>query len=282
LLSSADIEKKIKAFNTIEDIVSAMKAYAGVTIRKTEELVINIRAYEENILYAIADVMAHYPGLSLQLKEQDERKRILVAFGSSQGLCGPFNEKIVDVISDIINSNDTLFVIGKRLKSSIELRHITYDGYSDSVVSVSGIQPALMETVSQIMNIYKREEYYNLTFIFTYISEKKPVISVEQILPPDIARLSALKPLKFPPLTYIEPQIIFDKILEEFLYISLYRGYLESLRSENWYRLRSMEGASESLKRRVSDLGSLQKYVRQEEITEEMLEILGSGMFYRR
>jgi F-type H+-transporting ATPase subunit gamma len=282
LLSSADIEKKIKAFNTIEDIVSAMKAYAGVTIRKTEELVINIRAYEENILYAIADVMAHYPGLSLQSKEQDERKRILVAFGSSQGLCGPFNEKIVDVISDIINSNDTLFVIGKRLKSSIELRHITYDGYSDSVVSVSGIQPALMETVSQIMNIYKREEYYNLTFIFTYISEKKPVISVEQILPPDIARLSALKPLKFPPLTYIEPQIIFDKILEEFLYISLYRGYLESLRSENWYRLRSMEGASESLKRRVSDLGSLQKYVRQEEITEEMLEILGSGMFYRR
>lgn len=280
MLSSADIEKKIKAFNTIEDIVSAMKAYAGVTIKKTEELVINIRAYEENILYAIADVMAHYPGISLE--KQLEGKRILVAFGSSQGLCGPFNENIVDVISDIIDSNDTLFVIGKRLKSSIELRHITYDGYSDSVVSVSGIQPALMEIVSQIMNIYKREEYYNLTFIFTYISEKKPAISVEQILPPDIARLSALKPLRIQPLTYIEPKIIFDKILEEFLYISLYRGYLESLRSENWYRLRSMEGASESLKRRVSELGSFQKYVRQEEITEEMLEILGSGMFYKR
>lgn len=282
MLSSADIEKKIKAFNTIEDIVSAMKAYAGVTIRKTEELVLNIRSYEENILYAMADVMAHYPGLSSQLKEQNERKRILIAFGSSQGLCGPFNEKLCDVISETTNSNDTLFIIGKRLKSSIELKHITYDGYVDSAVSVSGIQPALMETVSQIMNIYKREEYYNLTFIFTYISEKKPGISVEQILPPDIARLSALKPLKFLPLTYIEPQIIFDKILEEFLYISLYRGYLESLRSENWYRLRSMESASESLKRRISELGSLQKYVRQEEITEEMLEILGSGMFYRQ
>jgi hypothetical protein len=29
------------------------------------------------------------------------------------------------------------------------------------------------------------------------------------------------------------------------------------------------------------ELDSLQKYIRQEEITEEMLEILGSGMFYR-
>lgn len=132
------------------------------------------------------------------------------------------------------------------------------------------------------MNTYKKEEYYNLTFIFTYISEKRPEISAEQILPLDITRLSALKPLKIPPLIYLEPEIIFNKILEEFLYISLYRGYLESLRSENWYRMRSMEGASESLERRILELGSLQKYVRQEEITEEMLEILGSGMFYRR
>jgi F-type H+-transporting ATPase subunit gamma len=69
--------------------------------------------------------------------------------------------------------------------------------------------------------------------------------------------------------------------LEEFLYISFYRCYAESLRSENWYRLRSMEGASEMIKKHIDELSSLQKYIRQEEITEEMLEILGSGMFYR-
>ena len=43
-----------------------------------------------------------------------------------------------------------------------------------------------------------------------------------------------------------------------------------------------MEGAAENIKRRISDLDSSQKYIRQEEITEEMLEILGSGMFYGR
>ena len=80
----------------------------------------------------------------------------------------------------------------------------------------------------------------------------------------------------------LEPKIIFNKILEEFLYISLYRCYMESLRSENWYRLRSMDGASETLKRQLSNLNSIQMYTRQEEITEEMLEILGSGMFFKR
>jgi F-type H+-transporting ATPase subunit gamma len=279
LLSSTDIEKKAKAFQTIEDIVSAMKAYAGITIRKTEELVLNIREYEENLFCAIADLMTYYPDISL---EERQGKRILIAFGSSQGLCGPFNEKVADAVSENISNNDTLFVVGRILRSSIESRHIACYGFIDSIVSVSGIQQALRDVISRILNIYRKKEYYNITLIFTYISEKRAEISVEQVLPPDINRVSTLKPAKIRPLTYLEPEIIFNGVLEEFLYISLYRGFVESLRSENWYRMRSMEAASESLKRRITELGSLQKYVRQEEITEEMLEILGSGLFFKR
>ncbi|MCF6156211.1 MAG: hypothetical protein E3K36_13440 [Candidatus Brocadia sp.] len=280
MYSSLDIEKKIKALYTIDDIVSAMKAYAGVAIRRTDDLVQNIRTYENNLLLAMADIITHYPGISL--KEQTKGKRILAAFGSSQGLCGSFNEKMVDVVSRVITGNDILFVIGKRLKSSFELKHVPYEDYSDSVASINGIRPALKETVSKIMNIYKKEEYYKLTFIFTYIFEKKAEISVEQILPPDIQKVRALSPTRISPFTYLKPTIIFEKILEELLFISLYRGYMESLRSENWYRLRSMEGASETLKRQLSNLNSMQMYTRQEEITEEMLEILGSGMFFKK
>jgi F0F1-type ATP synthase gamma subunit len=57
---------------------------------------------------------------------------------------------------------------------------------------------------------------------------------------------------------------------------------VESLRSENWYRLRSMEGASENITRHIEELESQWKYLRQEEITGEMLEILGSGGFFRQ
>lgn len=105
---------------------------------------------------------------------------------------------------------------------------------------------------------------------------------MKQTLPPDMHKEGALSQTRVPPYTYLEPKKIFEKILEEFLFISLYRGYVESLRSENWYRMRSMEGASETLKRQLSDLNAMQMYTRQEEITEEMLEILGSGMFFKK
>jgi ATP synthase F1 gamma subunit len=255
-----------------------MKAYAGVTIRKTEQIVPNVREYEKNVLSVMSDLIINYPDLSLI--KRDGEKRIIVAFGSSQGLCGAYNEKIADAVAKVVKDNDVLFVIGKRLASSLLLRHISFASYSDSVLSISGIQTALEKTIVQIMDIYRKKEFYNITFIFTSIFENKAQVAIEQILPPDINRMLAMGPGNISPFTYLNAEVIFARAVDELLYISFYRCYAESLRSENWYRLRRMEGASDILQKHIGELSSLQKYVRQEEITEEMLEILGSGMFY--
>jgi len=278
LISSGDLDKKINSYNGIEDIINAMKAYAGVTVRKTEELVASVRAYEENVIYALTDLIAHNPELAPS--EGNGRKKILVAFGSSQGLCGSFNEKMADKTSGAVKGDDALFVIGRRLKSSLELKHVRPYGFIESAVSVNGIAGPLIETISEIMELYRKEEFYNLTFIFSAVSDNKASILVEPILPPAIGRVCPISPERPAPITYILPTNNYESLIEEFLYISLRRCFTESLRSENWYRLKSMEGASENIKRRIFDLASLQKYVRQEEVTEEMLEILGSGMFY--
>ncbi len=276
---SEDIEKRLKSFYATEDIISAMKTYAGVSIRKTEEIVPNVREYEKNILSVMASLITNYPELSLT--ERNGGNRIIVAFGSSQGLCGAYNEKIGDALAEVITEKDVVFVIGRRLISLLESRHINPESYSDSVLSMSGIQSALTKTIARIMDIYRKKEFYNLTFIFTSIFANMAQITIEHILPPDIDRILAMGPDKKTPFTYLDTDVIFTRALEDFLYISFYRCYVESLRSENWYRMRSMEGASETLKKHIGELSSLQKYVRQEEITEEMLEILGSGMFYK-
>lgn len=280
MITSVDIEKKIKVLSSLGDIIGAMKAYAGVAIRKTEEIILNIREYEKNVLLALADVI--FCDSRIPTEERKGAKRLLVAFGSSQGLCGSYNEKITDTLSGIITGYDSLFVIGNRLKSSLESRGIEYEGYHDSIVSVSGIGQALRECISQLMNLYRNRDYYTLTLVFTSISGKQAEISVEQILPPDVSRVISTGSFISPPLMHLGTETIFDRLLEQFIGISLYRCFVESVRSENWYRLKSMEGASENIERRISDLDSLRKYVRQEEITEEMLEIFGSGGFYRR
>jgi len=280
MISSSEAEKKIKTVKSIGDIVGAMKAYAGVTVRKTEEMVLNVREYENNLLTAMADIMAHHPGVSLEMR--GEGRRILVAFGSSQGMCGAYNEKMAEAVAAALQSDDTLFVIGRRLETALESGGVSPRFFKDSVVSISGIQEALKETLAAISEEYLGKDYYNLAFIFTFVSRKQADIHVETILPPGIDRVEAMKATAHPPLTYLDPRQVLTRVLEEFLYISLYRCYLESIRSENWYRLKSLENASENIERKLNELSSLQNYARQEEITEEMIQILGGGMFYRR
>jgi ATP synthase F1 gamma subunit len=268
----------MKGLAATGDIVDAMKAYAGVAIRKTEELIANVREFEGNILSALAETMS-LNGMLANGRPKGER-RLLVPFGSSQGFCGPFNEKMADAVAGMMTEGDSLFLVGRRLRSSLALRGIEETGFHDSVVSVGGIPSALRECLSLLLALYRDGGYYTLTLVYTSFFGKSAEIAVEQILPPDVDRVPAVRAGKPAVLLYLDQKLIFQRLLEQFLGISLYRCFLESLRSENRYRLSSMEGASDTIRRRIAGLDSLGKYARQEEVTEEMLEILGSGGFF--
>jgi F-type H+-transporting ATPase subunit gamma len=279
MLSTIEIQRRISTTRAIGEIINAMKAYSGVTIRKTEETVYNIRKYEDSLLCAMADLQAHHPPAATALVRRGTR-RILVVFGSSQGLCGSYNERVAGAVSGALQEADSLFVVGRRLKGVLDSKGIPYDMHAEAPVSVSGIESALESTLKSVSKEYRRREYYSLAFVFSFIEEDKAVLSTEKILPPDPARVKARGVAERPPLVYMNPARLFEDILQEFLYISLYRCFLESLRSENWYRLRTLQGASQNIDRRLEELRSLQNYARQEEITEEMLEILGGGKFF--
>lgn len=277
MYSSAEINRKLKIFSSVGDIVSAMKAYAGLTMRKTEGVVSNIREYERNIIAAIGDTIRLLPDELLY--HGGGSGRLLVAFGSSQGLCGPYNEHIAEFVANEIDEHDTLFVIGTRLKGVIESKGIPIEISADSPVSINGINKALENAVTRIFDIYSNKNIYNFTITFTAIRKQSADIALEQVLPPDLGRAKKASS-KTPPITYMEAHPMFEETLEELIYIRLYRAYMESLRSENWYRLNVLEGATDNLERHLFKLRTLKNYVRQEEITEEMLEILSSGSFY--
>jgi ATP synthase F1 gamma subunit len=276
---SPDIERKIRTFSSIEDIVNAMKAYAGVTIKRTEEMVEAVRAYEEQVTRALAFATALDPGFFAGAPGAGAR--ILVAFGSSQGLCGALNERVAEVVKGELRPDDRLLFVGRRLQSAAA-RDLTSTDVLDSAVSVSGIKTVLDATVAWILERYLQGDAYTLSFIFTAVSGSQARVVLERVLPPDLAALAAERPAGALPLLTLESRELLSGLLRELIAISLYRCFAESLRSENWYRMRVLEGATENLKRRIGELGSLRNYLRQEEITEEMLEILSSGGFYAR
>jgi F-type H+-transporting ATPase subunit gamma len=274
-MGTRDLEQKVKTFEDIHDIVNAMKAYAGLNIRKTEEYISTVRAFEQNVFYALAGLIAGFPVMTIP--ERTEGRRVLIVFGSDQGLCGPYNDRITDVVSKVLKAGDALFIVGRRLKSDVEQRELRIADFTESAVSVEGIMDKMETLLVKIMAVYSGADFFNLAVVFTTIIKNRAEIIIEQILPPDINKIRNLEfPLK-KPLIYLKPETLLEKLVQEILYISVYRCYIEAIRSENWYRIRSMESASENITKNITDLEVARKYLRQEEITAEILEILGGS-----
>ncbi len=275
---SPEIERRIRTFSTVEDIVSAMKAYAGGTIKRSEEMVRAVRAYEEQVRRGLALVAARDTALFAPAPAAGAT--ILVAFGSSQGLCGPLNERVADALAAALRPADALLVVGRRLAAAAEARGVAVPDAVDSAVSVSGIRPALERTVAWILERYRSEGYYSLTLLYTSVAGSAARVERQRILPPESGEAAGVRDAASEPVLHLSAGELFEGLLRELIAIGISRGYAESLRSENWQRMRVLEGATENLKRHVAELGALRNYLRQEEITEEMLEILSSGGFY--
>jgi F-type H+-transporting ATPase subunit gamma len=271
---SREIENRLKTHKDLKDIVNAMKAFSGLNIRKTAESLQSIRQYEQGIKDAIGNLVFYYPEAGAGLKRGN--KRILVIFGSDLGLCGAFNDRIAEYIATVKESNDDIFVIGRILREKLDAMNIGYIDFQQSVATVEGIRTAMLETSSKIAGLYSEEEAAGLIYIFSCMSEKTetPEFIFEKILPPGTDLYSDL--FRERPLLYLSPEFIFKELLGEFLYISLYRCYIESIRAENWYRFKSMERAVENAEIKIKDLNALYRYSRQEEITQEIIEIIQS------
>ncbi len=72
------------------------------------------------------------------------------------------------------------------------------------------------------------------------------------------------------------------RLIEEWLFIELYRALAESLASKNGARLRAMDEAIHNIDETIEALTLQHRLSRQEEITSELLDVVGGVEALRR
>jgi F-type H+-transporting ATPase subunit gamma len=76
------------------------------------------------------------------------------------------------------------------------------------------------------------------------------------------------------PIFRMDGDLIFSSLIREYLFVSLYRAFAESLASENASRLASMQNAEKNIEEQLQDLNVQFHRTRQMTITEELLDIV--------
>ncbi|WP_281951230.1 F0F1 ATP synthase subunit gamma [Nitrosophilus kaiyonis] len=280
MIESQKLKKKIHTLKDLKDIVSSMKAYANFTILKSKRELPNIREYQNSVEDSIAYMIEYFPYLKSSKLYQG--KTLYILFGAQEGLCGAFNEKILEYFENIDKKDYYLISVGRKINDEIGEKKLNVIYLMDGASNIDTIEEKVSNLVEYLVDFFEKNSIKELILIYSKLLDNSDiVIKNEKILPPDFEKFQKYIKIK-EPLLYLEKENILDSLIEEYLLISLYRAFIESISSENQSRLNTMINAENHIEKKTKDINEKLNILRQEEITNELLEIINGYKSIKR
>ena len=291
-----DVRDRIGAVKNIQKITNALQLVAAARLRRAEQRIEALRPYASAIrrmTKQAAEAAGTVPALPIMEEHEQVRRVGLLLIAGDRGLAGSFNSNIVRAgvaagrRYDAEGHTAVYFASGRRPASSLEFRGLdvaeAFTGFTD--------RPAYADArriAERLMSAYVDDEVDRVEVFYNgYISPLSQVVRRETLLPlqqatvleeedddgddGDEPRYRAL--VEYEP----DPEEILERLVPDYVEISIYRALLESTASEHGARMTAMRNASDNARELIQDLTLEMNRARQAEITQEILEVVGGA-----
>ncbi len=283
--TTESLKRRMKSAGDLLSVVKTMKALAAVSIRQYQKAVDSLKDYNRTVEMGLQVVLKERMGATTHRKGAAIKRLGVIVFGSDQGLCGQLNEQISSFTLDYIKStgvkkeNRKVLSIGARVADYVEDAGQPIDELISTPSSTAGITPLVQEII-MVIDEWHFKHNVDHFFLFynkyqsgaTYHPHKVQLLPVDRNWLRDIAKKKWES--KSLPIFRMDGDRIFSSLIREYLFVSLYRAFAESLASENASRLASMQNAEKNIEEQLQDLHVQFHRTRQMTITEELLDIV--------
>ncbi len=300
MASQRDVKQRVDSVRNIQKITSAMEMVAAARLRRAELRIEALRPYAGAIrrmtkqAAAAAGNVPNFP--ILEERETVNTVGIMLVTGD-RGLAGAFNSQIIRAGLRAAAEHEeagrkvVFYASGRRGVSSITFRgkdlNGAFTGFTD--------RPAFSDArtiAERLMADYidgkvdKVEIFYN-----GYVSALTQVVRGETMLPlqqatvtgdeseeagsgePEGAEAASRSLVEYEP----DPDVILQRLIPDYVEISVFRALLESTASEHGARMTAMRNASENAAEVIEDLTLQMNRARQAEITQEIMEVVAGS-----
>jgi F-type H+-transporting ATPase subunit gamma len=297
-MSQRDVKNRIASVQNIRKITRAMEMVAAARLRRAEQRIEHLRPYAGAIrrmtrqaAEAAGGEMASLP----ILREHENVNRVaLLLVTADRGLAGAFNSQIIRAgIRAAVEYEEqgkevVFWATGRRGVSSLTFRgrepRGAFTGFTDRPAYANAREVAEDLMANYIDdNVDRVEIFYN-----GYVSPLVQEVRRETLLPLQHATIlegterdtegaegesghHAL--VEYEP----DPSIILERLVPDYVEISIFRALLESTASEHGARMTAMRSASENAGEVIEDLTLEMNRARQAEITQEIMEVVGGA-----
>jgi F-type H+-transporting ATPase subunit gamma len=287
--SLLDLRRRIKSVKNTRQITKAMKMVAAAKLKRAQDRVTAARPYAlkmTEVLGALSAKIGDEFSHPL-LDARGDSKYLLVLMTADKGLCGAFNSNLIKAAQAFLKEHNDkqieVLPIGRRGRDFFRRRSIKFAGEYTNLTGRGGIEYADAKAVAEDI-IRRFTEDASLDKVFLIFSEFKTVLSqrpvVEQLLP--IARATETEETTTAEAAteyiYEQPAAeIFARLLPRQVETQIYRGFLESIASEQGSRMTAMDSASKNAGELIDSLTLNMNRIRQAAITKEIIEVVSGA-----
>jgi F-type H+-transporting ATPase subunit gamma len=286
------LKRKITTAGELQSIVKTMKALAAVNIRQYENAVLSLSEHSRVLELGLQVLMIHNPDVLPAQRPSLPRRVGLVVFGTDQGMCGRFNQQLVEFVSDRLQRLEqanrdrgmampppTVLAVGSRMADEFLTIHQPVEQSLSVPGSLGGITTLVQSIVLQL-EAWRQSCQVDHIWVF-HNRPTRQVASAPTLLPLFPFSYLYLQKLQQQPWpSRCRPQItmaserLFSALFQQHFFLGLYRACAESLASENASRLAAMQVAEKNIEERLLDLKVTFQQQRQDTITAELLDIV--------
>ena len=264
-----------------------MELIASSRIVKAQTRVEASRPYAEQLTKAMEDVASRSTSIDHPLLEHREHatKIGVLVITSDRGLAGAYNANVLKIAEQHLREiraggkEPVLYVVGKKGVGYFRFRGVpmqeSWQGFSEvppyekaEVVGRQLIKDFADETIDELYCAYTD---FRSAFTLRATSKRFLPIAPEEVT--GTARDTVPAEYLFEP----EPAEILEHLLPQYVITKVYAALLESAASENASRRRAMKAATDNADDLIKVLTRQANRARQDEITTEILEIVGGA-----
>jgi F-type H+-transporting ATPase subunit gamma len=301
-VSQRDVQNRIGSVKNIQKITRAMEMMSAARLRRAEQRISHLRPYAKAIRRMTRQAAEAAGSGELSklpiLREHDSQDNVaLLLITADRGLAGAFNAQILRAGTaagrefEREGSSPVYYSTGRRGNSSLTFRGLepkgSWVGFTERPAYANAREVAEALMVAYIDGEIDRVEmFYN-----GYVSPLTQELRRETLLPLQDATIleggehdvdkddhdddedgkHAL--VEYEP----GPDEILQRLVPDYVEISIYRALLESAASELGARMTAMRNASENAAEVIEDLTLEMNRARQAEITQEIMEVVAGA-----
>lgn len=276
------IKNKIKATQNLAKIAQAMAMVSVNKMRKAQKYALASRPIVKAILSLLAGARLYH---FLTKENKKAKKDLVIIIAADRGLAGSLNLNVFKTATNFLNSNPSvdLILIGKKT-----VQYFTRPQWQKFKIIASFTKYGdyfkiedTLELSDFLINAYQQKIYRQVFVIYThFLSTLKQKVLVRRILPLSLNDLYEVFGNENQSFTdyLIEPkkEIFQQKVVPMIFRILVHHLILEANASEHSARMVAMKKAQDNANEMLTKLYLLYNKARQENITNEILDITRS------